>query len=50
MVSIFCILGILFDPEDGDNMFPLNFGTLLPDYTVSHACMILVGSDDDTNI
>jgi hypothetical protein len=45
IASIFCLLGILFDPEDGCSTFHQNFRTLLPDYMVSHANMILVASN-----
>jgi hypothetical protein len=29
------VLGLLFDPEDGDSTFPRNVNQLLPDYTKS---------------
>jgi hypothetical protein len=30
------LFGLLFDPEDGGNMFPRNVGWLLTDYTELH--------------
>jgi hypothetical protein len=30
------LLGLLFDPEDGDSMFFRNVGKLMPDYTASY--------------
>jgi hypothetical protein len=37
-----CLLGLSFDPDDGDNTFPRNVGKLLPDYTwhISEVCTL----------
>jgi hypothetical protein len=34
--ALVCLLGLLFDLEDGGITFLRSFGKLLPDYTVSH--------------
>jgi hypothetical protein len=37
LVLVGCFLGLLLDPEDGDNMLLRKVGEFLSDYTESHS-------------